>query len=94
MRAGLHLVVEADPLPVVPATGVADRENFFAAIAWPTAADQGTKVYLLMPDGTVRLAPFDGKAPDVSKAVIYDPVKSTWTSPWPVLPPRLPTQNP
>lgn len=80
------LIMEADPLPVLPQSGAADREKFFAAIAWPVAQVPGGHVFLLMPDGAIRYAESDGTAPDAGKAIAYDAVKGTWTSPWQAIP--------
>lgn len=80
------LVVEADPMPVVQAAGVADRERFFAAITWPVAKLPGGHAFLVMQDGVIRFADNDGTSPEASKAIAYDAGTGTWTSSWQAIP--------
>lgn len=80
------LIVEADPIAVVPVSGAGHREQFYAAMAWPIAKDQGAHAFLLMPDGRIRYADSDAAMPAATSAVAYDSVKGTWSSPWKELP--------
>lgn len=83
------LIVEAEPLPVVPADGVADREKYFATIAWPTSKEAGTHAFLLMPDGGVRSASNDGTMPAASETITYDAAKKVWATTWTALSEKL-----
>ncbi len=87
LPGGAHgVVMETDPMPVVQAAGVADREKFFAAIAWPVVKTPGAHAFLLMQDGMIRYADSDGTAPEAGKAITYDAVTGTWASLWRAIP--------